>query len=70
MGKGFMESLSNLGDLVTEFSVWLVASLPYFIVLGVITLVIVLLIKHRRNKKKRTRPTMGYNGSGDAPKAE
>ena len=70
MGKGFLESLSNLGDMLTEFCVWLVASLPYFIVLGVITLVIVLLIKHRRNKKKRTRPTMGCNGSEDAPKAE
>ena len=51
IGKGFMESISDLGDFFTELFVFIVAGSPYFVLLAVVILLIVLLVK--RNRKKR-----------------
>lgn len=50
MGKGFMESLEDIGDGFVEFFIFLVISLPYLLLLAVIATVIIVLIK--RHKKK------------------
>lgn len=52
IGKGFMESLSNLGELFTELFVALVVGLPYLAVLGVIAVIVLLIIKLCTRKKK------------------
>ena len=53
IGKGFMESLSDLGNFFVELFVFVVVGIPYFIILGVVIVVVVLLLKRRRKKEKK-----------------
>ena len=53
IGKGFMQSLAGLGNFFTELFVFIVVGLPYFVVLGVVITVVVLVIKHRRKKAQK-----------------
>lgn len=55
IGKGFMQSLSDLGDFFTELFVFVVVGIPYFAILAVVITVIVLLVKRRNKKDKRER---------------
>lgn len=51
ISTGFTDSLKNLGNGLTEFVIFVIVALPYFVPVGVI-LAIVLLIK-RKHKKRR-----------------
>lgn len=53
IGKGFMQSLEDLGEFFTELFVFLVVGIPYFIIIGVVIVVVVLVIKRRRKKEKK-----------------
>ncbi len=53
IGKGFMESLENLGNFFVELFVFVIVALPYLIPLGLAVTGIILLIRH---KKKKTPP--------------
>lgn len=67
IGTGFMDSLSNLGDLFTELFVRLIVALPYLVVLGAVAVVTLLIVRYFMKKSKSTKER---NGTGDAPKAE
>ena len=51
MGAGFMDSLEGLGDGIVELFVWVVASLPYLVLIAVIAVVVFALVKRRKKKK-------------------
>lgn len=53
IGKGFMESLKDLGSFFTELFVFLVVGIPYFAILAVVIVVVVLVIKRRKKKEKK-----------------
>ncbi len=53
IGKGFMESLKDLGVFFTELFVFVVVGIPYFVILAVVILVVVLVIKRRKKKAKK-----------------
>lgn len=55
IGKGFMQSLEDLGEFFTELFVFIVVGIPYFVVLGIVILVIVLIVKRRNKKNKQDR---------------
>ena len=54
IGSGFMESLKTLGNMATELFVFLIANLPYFIIIAVIAVAIVLMVKYNKKRKKQT----------------
>ena len=54
MGKGFVKSLKDVGNGFKEFFIFLIAALPYLVVIAAIATGILLLIK-RRIKKRRAR---------------
>lgn len=49
---GFMDSLRGVGDGIVEFTVFVLANLPYLVLLAAAVTVLVLIIRHRRRKKK------------------
>lgn len=51
--NGLSDNLLAIGDTVTNFIIWLIVSLPYFIIWGIIILVIVLIIRKIRKKHRR-----------------
>lgn len=53
IGSGFMESLKNLGKLATELFVFLIANLPYLVIIAVITVAIILTVKYNKKRKKQ-----------------
>lgn len=53
IGKGFVQSLKDLGAFFTELFVFLVVGLPYFVILAAVILVVVLVTKHRKKKGKK-----------------
>lgn len=53
IGKGFMQSLKDLGNFFTELFVFIMVGLPYFVILAVVIAVVILLIKRRRKKAKQ-----------------
>lgn len=55
MGKGFVKSVKGVGNGLKEFFIWLVAAIPYLLLIGVIGLGIFLIIwgSIRRGRKKR-----------------
>lgn len=55
IGKGFMESLTDLADFFTELFVFIVVGIPYFVILAIMIVVIVLILKRRSKKNKRDR---------------
>ena len=58
MGKGFVKSLKGVGNGFKEIFIFLIASLPYLVVISVIVVTVVLLIRRRKKKKvKKTTPT-------------
>ena len=52
MGKGFVNSLKGLGNGIKEFVIFLVISLPYLVLIGIVLTAVILIIRHRRKKKK------------------
>lgn len=56
MGTGFMESLEGIGDGFVELFVFLVASLPYLVLIAIVVVVVVVTVKRCR-KKKAEKPT-------------
>lgn len=53
IGKGFMQSLKDLGNFFTELFVFVVVGLPYFVILGIVITGVILLIKFRKKKAKK-----------------
>lgn len=53
IGSGFMQSLKDLGKFFTELFVFVVVGLPYFIIIGVVVIAVILLIKFRKKKAKK-----------------
>ncbi|RKM56018.1 DUF4349 domain-containing protein [Butyrivibrio sp. CB08] len=55
MGKGFMENLSDVGEAIVEFFVWVVSHLPSIILFVLVIVVIIVIIKKAdaASKKKR-----------------
>lgn len=56
ISTGFMNSLENLGDFFVNLFVFLIAALPYLIIIAGVTIVIILLCRKRKNKKRRETP--------------
>ncbi len=57
IGKGFMQSLEDLGKFFTELFVLLVVGIPYLVILAVVIVVVVLIFKRRRKKQKKSTQT-------------
>ena len=57
IGSGFMESLRDLGDFFTELFVFIVVGLPYLVIIGIVVTAMILLIKFRKKKTKKTEQT-------------
>lgn len=55
IGSGFMKSLKGVGDFLTELFVFLVVGSPYFAMIAVFILVIVLLVRLARHSSKKKR---------------
>jgi len=53
IGSGFVKSLKNLGNILSELFIFLIVSLPYFAILGVIAACIVVPIRLRARKRKK-----------------
>lgn len=57
MGKGFMNSLAEVGEAIVEFCVWLVSHIPQLlfvlIVIGVIALIIKAIVSGSRKRKQK-----------------
>lgn len=53
IGKGFKQSLEDLGNFFTELFVFIVVALPYFVILGVVITAVVLIVKYRRKKANK-----------------
>lgn len=53
IGKGFKQSLADLGKFFTELFVFVVVGLPYFAILAVVITVVVLVLKYRRRKAQK-----------------
>lgn len=53
IGKGFMNSLKNLGTFFVELFVFIIVALPYLIPMGLVAAGIIWLVK--RNKKKKSK---------------
>lgn len=53
IGSGFMQSLKDLGKFFTELFVFVVVGLPYFVIIGVVVIAVILLIKFRKKKAKK-----------------
>ena len=51
IGRGFMESLQNLGNFCVELFVLLIVALPYLALIAVVVVTIILLIKRGIRKK-------------------
>ncbi len=64
---GFMDSLKNIGNGVTELVVWLLSNLPYLVVLGLLALLIVWICirQSKKAKKKRLANPGGVYGYGN-----
>lgn len=62
MGKGFMQSLSDVGEGFVEFCVWIVSHIPQLIVFILVILVIVLIVKAiiTGSKKKKAKKIAMY----------
>lgn len=58
MGTGFMESLEGIGDGFTEIFIFLVARLPYLVLIAIVATLVLFFIKRRKKKapKKETPP--------------
>lgn len=55
ISTGFVSSLKNLGNGLTEFVIFVIVALPYFVPVGVI-LAIVLMLRKKKRKKVRKNP--------------
>ena len=51
ISEGFIGNLHSLGNNLLEFVIYLLVSLPYLVLYGVIALVIILIVKRSRKKK-------------------
>ncbi len=56
ISSGFVESVEEIGDGLKEFAIWFVISIPYFVVWGVVLLLVIIVIKalHKCRKKHGT----------------
>lgn len=56
IGTGFMKSLKGVGNFFKEFFVFIIVSIPYFALIGLVIFVVVYII--RRSRRKRRNPQM------------
>ncbi len=52
IGAGFTESLKRIGKGLTDLFVFLIANIPYFLLLGIVVVIIWVIIRVARKKKK------------------
>lgn len=57
IGTGFMESLEEIGDGFVELFVFLIVNFPYFVILGVVLVLAILIFRKRIKKQKKQTPT-------------
>lgn len=57
IGTGFMESLSDIGDGFVELFVFLVVNFPYFVILGAVMALAILILRSRIRKRKNKENT-------------
>lgn len=55
ISSGFMTNLKDLGNGIVEVFIWFIASLPYLIPLGLVTTLVVILIKKKAKKSKQAK---------------
>ncbi len=55
MGKGFMDNLSDVGNGIVEFFVWLVSHLPQILLFVIVIVILVLIIKAIDSSSKKRR---------------
>ncbi len=53
VGAGFTKSIKGIWKGIVEFAIFFISALPYFILLGGIALVVIFIIRKRRNKYTR-----------------
>lgn len=63
IGAGFKKSLKGVGNLLEEFFVFLIVSLPYLALIGVMALIVWLFVRlsYRRTNKKNEKETKKEN---------
>lgn len=54
---GFSDNLYEIGNAGTNFLIWLIVSLPYFIIWGMIIAVIILIVRKIRKRRRRKKET-------------
>lgn len=55
ISQGFVKSLKNIGEDLTEFFIWVVVNSPYLLIWGVVITVVILVIRKRRGWRFRRR---------------
>lgn len=53
IGTGFMESLKTIGEGFVELFVFITVNFPYFVILGIVLTVLILVLRHRKKKVKK-----------------
>lgn len=53
IGRGFMESLENIGDFFVSLFVFLIVALPYLVLIGIALFGVILLLRRRKKKNKK-----------------
>lgn len=54
IGTGFVKSLQSVGNFLVELFVFVIVAIPYILLLAVIPLGIVLIVRHRKRKKRKS----------------
>lgn len=53
ISEGFLQSVENIRDGLTDFSVWFLVNIPYLIIWGILIAVLVVLVRKQRRKRRR-----------------
>lgn len=57
IGNGFVENLKDVGHGIVEVFIWFITGIPYFVVLGIIAAVIVIVCRKLPKRKKKQKDT-------------
>ena len=53
IGTGFVKSLKSVGNFLVDLFVFILTTLPYFVLLGIVPLTILLIIRRKKRKKNK-----------------
>ena len=68
ISSGFVRSVKGVGELLTDLAVWLIAALPYLLLIAVLVIVIVLICKVYRKKHPKKNRRQGPTQTPQPPR--